>query len=104
MFRFKCYPDGGQPFEVDALSRAIAAWENAPGQPKGETRRSVSTFSKNLSMTDSTDLAWYAASRAGLTGLDLVEWRKQVDVSLEKFEDEDDEIPRGEAGPTSAAP
>lgn len=88
MFKFSCHPDGGASFEVVARSRAIAAWENAPGQPKGE-RRSVGEFSKKLSMTDSMDLAWYAASKAGLTDLDIISWRQQVDVDFMEYEDED---------------
>ena len=98
MFRFTCHPDGGESFEVVARSRAITAWENAPGQPRG-TRRSVGDLTKNFRMADMTDVAWYAASRAGQTDLDLPSWRDQVEIDLERYDDEDDE-----AGPTQSAP
>jgi len=98
MFKFSCHPDGGPSFTVIARSRAISAWENAPGQPKGE-RRSLGDFTKNLSMVDTVDLAWYAASKAGKTDLDIIEWRKQVDVDLEEYDDAVDG-----PGPTEVAP
>jgi hypothetical protein len=99
MFKFTCRPDGGEPFEVVALSRAITAWENSPfGQPRG-TKRSVGDLTKNFKMADMVDLAWFAADKAGKTGLDLVQWREQVDVELEKYGDDDDE-----AGPTEPTP
>jgi hypothetical protein len=99
MFRFTCRPDGGESFEVVALSRAITAWENAPfGQPRG-TKRSVGELTKNFKMADMVDLAWFAADKAGKTGLDLIQWRDQVDVELEKYGDDDDE-----AGPTDPTP
>lgn len=101
MFRFTCRPDGGEPFEVIARSRAIAAWENAPGQARG-AKRSIGEFTKNFTMHDTVDLAWFAASRAGLTGLDLPSWRDQVDVELEKYGDDEDDD--DEAGPTREAP
>ena len=85
MFRFTCHPDGGEPFEVIALSRAIAAWENAPGQ-RGP-KRNVGDLTQSLKMADMVDLAWFAADRAGKTGLDL-------------YGDEDDD----EAGPTRETP
>ena len=96
MFKFTCYPDGGEPFTVLARSRAIAAWENAPGQPKG-TRRSVGDLTERLKMTDMIELAWFAADKAGQTGLDLSQWKDQVDVDLEPYDDE-------EEGPTGVAP
>ena len=95
MFKFTCFPEAGEQFEVIARSRAIAAWENAPGQTKG-TKRSIGDFTDSLRMTDVTDLAWYAADRAGLTGLNLPQWREQVDVELAAYGEDDDE-----AGPTS---
>ncbi|SRR6266581_986255 len=97
MFKFSCHPDGGESFEVIARSRAIVAWETAPGQPKG-TQRSVSDITKNLKMREMVELSWFAASKAGLTDLDLPTWREQVDVELEKYEDDD------EAGPTAVTP
>jgi len=97
MFKFSCHPDSAPSFTVVARSRAIAAWENAPGQPKGE-RRSLGDFTKNLSMGDTVDLAWYAASRARLTELDIIQWRDQVDVDLEEYDDAEDG-----AGPTDVA-
>ena len=100
MFRFKCRPDGGEPFEVIALSRAIAAWENAPGQPKG-SRRSISKLSETT-MGDMVDLAWFQASREGRTGLDLPQWRDQVDVEMKEYKDDDEDA--DEEGPTSEAP
>lgn len=101
MFKFKCEPDGGEPFEVIAKSRAIAAWENAPGQPRGQ-KRSIGEFTKHFTMSESVDLAWFAASRAGLTGLDLLQWRDQVDVEFEKYGDDEDAD--DEAGPTPETP
>lgn len=100
MFRFKCYPDGGDEFEVVARSRAITAWENAPGRPKG-SRRSISDL-KDLQMTDYVDLAWFAATKQEQTGLDITEWRDQVDVEFEKYDD-DDAADDPEAGPTRKA-
>lgn len=99
MFRFTCYPDGGESFEVIARSRALAAWENAPGQPKG-ARRSVGELTKSFRMSDMVDLAWFAANRAGQTGLDLPTWRDQVEVELEKYGTDDDD----EVGFTGATP
>lgn len=98
MFRFTCHPDGGEKFESVARSRAISAWEKAPGQPKG-SHRSVGDLTKNFEMAEMVDLAWYAASRAGQTRLDIVEWRDQVDVELEKYDEDDEEV-----GPTPATP
>lgn len=98
MFRFQCYPDGGESFEVVARDRAITAWENAPGQPRG-TRRSVGDLTKSFRMTDMSELAWFAASRAGLTGLDLRGWKEQVDVEIKPYEEGDDE-----EGPTPEGP
>lgn len=98
MFRFTCHPDGGKKFEVVALSRAITAWENAPGQVRG-AKRSVGELTQNFKMADMVDLAWFAANKAGKTELDLATWRDQVDVELEKYDDEDDE-----AGPTPETP
>ena len=97
MFRFTCRPDGGEKFEVIALSRAITAWENAPGQ-RG-TKRSVGELTKSFKMVDMVDLAWFAADKAGKTGLDLASWREQVDVELERYDEDDDE-----AGPTPETP
>ena len=96
MFRFTCRPDGGEKFEVVALSRAITAWENAPGQVRG-TKRSVGELTKNFKMADMVDLAWFAASKGGKTELDLRTWQEQVDVELEPYEDD-------EAGPTPETP
>lgn len=98
MFRFTVHPDGGDSFEVVARSRAITAWENAPGQPRG-TQRSVGELTKSFKMADMVDLAWFAASKAEQTGLDLPQWREQVDVELEKYDEDDDE-----AGPTRPTP
>ena len=98
MFRFTCRPDGGEEFEVVALSRAITAWENAPGQARG-TKRSVGELTKNFKMADMVDLAWFAASKAKLTQLDLPTWRDEVDVELEPYDEDDDE-----AGPTPETP
>lgn len=91
MFKFSCHPDGGESFEVVARSRAITAWETAPGQPKGEPQRTISDVTKNMKMTYMVDLAWFAASKAGLTELDIKQWRDQVDVDLEKYEDDEDD-------------
>lgn len=99
MFRFTCHPDGGKKFEVVALSRAITAWENAPGQPKG-ARRNISNL-KDLGMADYVDMAWFAAARAGDTDLDIKSWREQVDVELEKYDTDDGD---DEAGPTPEDP
>lgn len=101
MFKFKCEPDGGEPFEVIAKSRAITAWENAPGQPRGQ-KRSIGEFTKHFTMSESVDMAWFAASRVGLTGLDLPQWREQVEVEFMKYGDEAADDP--EAGPTPEAP
>lgn len=105
MFRFTCRPEGGKKFEVIARSRAITAWETAPGQPKGQPQRTVSDITKNMKMTYMVDLAWYAAERAGLTELDIVAWRDQVDVDLERYEDEedkeDDELGMGPTTPVT---
>lgn len=92
MFTFVCKPDGGEPFKVEAASRAIAAWEQAPGS-KG---RSVSALSENMRMSELVDLAWFAADRAGKTGLDIKTWREQVDINVVPGEDDDED----EAGPT----
>lgn len=101
MFKFKCHPDGGKAFEVVARSRAITAWENAPFQPKGQPRRKLGDITNGLDMGALVDLAWYAASRGGLTELDIREWRDQVDVDLEKYdEDADDDDSADEEGPT----
>ena len=100
MFRFTCHPDGGEPFEVVALSRAITAWENAPGQNPRGPKRSVGELTKSFKMADMVDLAWFAANKAGKTGLDLPTWRDQVDVELEKYGDDEDD----EAGPTDGTP
>ena len=100
MFRFTCRPDGGEEFEVIARSRAIAAWENAPGQNPRGPKRSVGELTKSFKMSDMADLAWYAADKAGQTGLDLPTWRQQVDVELEKYGVDDDE----ELGPTPETP
>lgn len=97
MFRFTCQPDGAEPFEVVAKGRAVAAWENAPGQPRG-TRRSVGDLTKHFRMSDMIDVAWFAASKAGQTDLDLPGWRERVEVELEKYDDDDEE-----AGPTDLA-
>ena len=97
MFRFTCRPDGGEKFEVVALSRAITAWENAPGQ-RG-AKRSVGELTQNFKMADMVDLAWFAASKGGKTSLDLPTWRDEVDVELEPYSDDDDE-----AGPTPETP
>jgi hypothetical protein len=99
MFKFKCKPDGGKAFEVNAESRAIAAWETAPGQPKG-TRRRIGDIHERLDMAAMVDLAWFAASRAELTQLDIKEWRDQVDITLEAPDEDDD----AEAGPTQPIP
>lgn len=99
MFRFTVHPDAGKSFEVVARSRAITAWENAPGQPKGP-RRSVGDITKHFKMADLVDLAWFAADKAELTTLDLPTWREQVDVELEKYGVDDED----EAGPTQETP
>jgi hypothetical protein len=96
MFRFSCHPDGGESFEVVARSRAITAWETAPGQPKG-AQRSIGDFTSNLQMKEAVDLAWFAASQAGQTGLDIKQWREQVDIEFEPYGDD-------ETGPTQPAP
>lgn len=101
MFKFTCHPDGGASFEVVARSRAITAWETAPGQAKGQPQRTISEVTKNMKMVYMVDLAWYAAERAGQTSLNIIEWRDQVDVDLEKYEDDEgDELG---AGPTTPA-
>jgi hypothetical protein len=101
MFRFTCHPDGVEPFEVVARSRVIAAWENAPGQRKG-SKRSLGDLA-DWTMSDYVDLAWFAANRAGKTDLAITQWREEVDVELEKY-DQDDEDADPEAGPTQKAP
>lgn len=88
MFTFTVHPDGGEPFVIEAKSRAIAAWEKAPGS-KG---RSLGQLAETMRMTELVDLAWFAADKAGLTTLDRREWAEQVDVDVEKS-DEDGEIP-----------
>lgn len=100
MFKFSCYPDGGEEFEVIARSRALTAWENAPAQRKG-VKRTIGNLS-DLQMADYVDMAWFAASRSGKTGLDITEWRDQVDVQLEKYDDDDYDAD-AEAGPTQKA-
>lgn len=99
MFRFTCYPDGGESFEVVARSRALAAWETAPGQPRG-ARRSLGDLTKNFRMADMVDVAWFAANKAGQTELDLPTWRESVEVELEKYGTDDDD----ELGPTDGTP
>lgn len=95
MFRFTCAPDGGEPFEVVAKSRAIAAWEKAPGA-KG---RSLGTLADVVRISELVDLAWFAAARAQLTSMDIVTWREQVDVDVERLDDDADG-----GGPTRATP
>jgi hypothetical protein len=105
MFLLKIKPDDGEPFEVETTSRDIAKWE------RGGTKtapRSMGRLADDLRMTDMTDLAWYAASRRGLTQLDIVAWRDGVDLDFTKLtEDDDDETEDGqpegdgsEGGPT----
>lgn len=98
MFTITCEPDGAEPFTVRTTSRAIAAWENAPGQPKTQPRRSISTLLENMRMTDLVDLAWYAASKQAMTDLDIVQWRDLVDIDVTKEAQESDE--ESGVGPT----
>jgi hypothetical protein len=102
VFTFKCSPDGAEPFTVKTGSRAITAWENAPGQPKSQPRRSISTLAEAPRMTDLTDLAWYAASRAGLTSLDIREWQDQVDIDVRKNDEDEDSDGDGGLDPTQS--
>jgi hypothetical protein len=51
-------------------------------------------------MADYVDLAWFAAERAKKTDLAITQWREEVDVELEKYDQDDDP----EAGPTRKAP
>lgn len=97
MFWFTCHPDGAEPFKVEAKSRAIAAWEKAPGQPKG-SQRTVGDLTDHFAMAEMVDLAWFAADKSGLTSLDINQWREQVDVELEPPDDDE------AADPTPAAP
>lgn len=99
MFWFTCHPDGAESFKVEARSRAISAWEKAPGQPRG-TSRSIGDVTEKLQMAEMVDLAWFAADKAGLTDLNIEQWRAQVDVDLEAPDEDDD----GKVGPTPAAP
>lgn len=86
----------GDPVEVVTTSRDIVAWE------LGDRRRSVGQLSENLRMADITDLAWYAASRRGLTDLDVRQWRAAVDIDFRKTDEDDDE--EGEGGDGDPTP
>lgn len=99
MFTIKCEPEGGEVFTVRTTSRAITAWENAPGQPKTQPRRSISTLVENMRMTDLVDLAWFAASRQSMTDLDIVQWRDLVDIDVTREDQESDDEESG-VGPT----
>lgn len=95
MYTLKVTPDEGEPFEVYTTSRAVARWENAPGQ---KTPRSIGSLAKNVRMTDIVDLAWFAADLKGLTTLDIRQWRDGVDIAMvRKDDDEDDD--EGEDAP-----
>lgn len=81
MFELKIIPDVGEPFDVTATSRDIAAWE------RGGKQRSMGRLTEELRMTDIIDMAWYAASRRDLTDLDIVQWRAGVDLDFELTKD-----------------
>jgi hypothetical protein len=102
VFNVRVRPDGGEPFEVETTSRDIVRWEAGGNR---QTPRSMSRLSDELRMTDVTDLAWYAASRQGLTTLDLRQWREQVDIDITSKpgdDDEDDDDDSAGVGPTPA--
>lgn len=105
MFRLKIRPDEGDPFEVETTSRDIAKWERGGNKANP---RSMGRLADDMRMTDITDLAWYAASRRGLTALAIDQWRDGVDLDFTKLADDEEDQdedgqPEGsgdEGGPT----
>lgn len=102
MFTLKIIPDGpdgqpGEPFDVTTTSRDIVRWEAGGNR---QNPRSMGSLNDNFKMSDVTDLAWFAASRRGLTDLDIKQWREQVDVDITKRQGDDDDGDDEESGPT----
>lgn len=76
MLKVKVSPDGGEPFEVDVLSRDIIVWEKAGKD------RSFSDFLERMRMTDIYALAHAAAKRLGVFGDSLEDMESRCDVEL----------------------
>ena len=76
----------GHEFRVVAGPRDVARWERTG---KG---RSLGKLESDPSITALYEIAWTACQAQGLTTLDRREWAEQVDVDVEKS-DEDGEIP-----------
>jgi hypothetical protein len=72
MILFKCKPDDGDTFYVEADSRDVYAWESA------DRRRHLGMIQTTPKMTDLGELAWRAAQRTKVWTGDLDDFRRCV--------------------------
>lgn len=89
MIKFECKPDEGDPFEIEADSRDVIAWEVR------KAGRHLGMIQNTPRMTDLAELAWLACSRTKRWTGDLADFR--VGVAIRPVEDEDDDED-GDAG------
>lgn len=86
LFRFKVWPDAGEPFELEAGSRDVQLWE------KTNHGKTWDGLMANLNMTDLYALAHIAARRRQLFTDDLKAFTETCELEF---------IPGEEPDPTS---
>lgn len=83
MMRMRVSPDGGEPYELEAASRDVVAWEKAGRD------RAFSNFAEKLRMSDVYALAHVTARRMGRYDGSLEAFEATCDIDLL----DDDEAP-----------
>lgn len=89
MILFRCIPDGGEPFHVEADSRDVFAWEQV------DKRRHLGMIQSTPKMGDLGELCWHACQRTNRWTGELGEFRRVVafePVDRATFDDGNDAL------------
>jgi hypothetical protein len=84
LWTFECYPEDGEQFEVEAVSRDVVLWEKS-------SKHTLKYLYDAMPMTELAKVAYLAAKRLELFDGTLSEWRESVDINLKKRDDDDEE-------------
>jgi hypothetical protein len=77
VFTFRIVPDNGEPYEVRAGTRDVAAWERSGKD------NSMANLERDLRISDLYWIAYLAAKRQGLYGGTQSDFEASVDLSFD---------------------
>ncbi len=81
IWTFEVFPDDGEPYEVDASSRDVMAWEKS-------SRKTLKYLYEHMPITEMNRVAYLAAKRQGLFDGTEADFFEACDIQISK-DDED---------------